>query len=272
MSRILDITLYIVALAVLKFLQALPLRWVARLGRAAGAAAFVLDRRHRRVALRNLQLCLGTEKSPAELHAVAKENFRRLGENYCCAIKTASMTPQQLAAVAEFVEVEKLVPPGPPGPHSLMLAIGHFGNFELYAHYQAFLPLPCATTYRGLPQPGLDRLLLRLRQQSGCAFFERRRDGAALRAWMAQGNRALGLLADQHAGTGGVRVPFFGHDCATTASPAVLALRYDCMIRTAICYRVALARWRVEVGDEIPIHEAGKARPITDITRDINRA
>ena len=273
MSRILDNALYLVALAWVKFLQALPVRGVARLGRALGAVAFVLDRRHRRVALRNLELALGAEKSAAELHALARENFRRLGENYCCAIKTAPMSQEELVGVAEFCGVERIVPPGASRPvRNVVLAIGHFGNFELYAHYHSHFGIECATTYRGLRPPALDRLLLKLRQQSGCLYFERRTDSAALKTWMARGIRALGLLADQHAGSGGVRVPFFGHDCATTASPAVFALRYDCSLNIAICYRVALGRWRLEVEDEIPTHEAGKPRSIVAITRDINRA
>ena len=77
-----DAPLYWFARAVAALIQALPLTLVARLGRACGAAAFWLDARHRRVALRNLEMCFGGEKSPAEIRAIAKENFRRIGENY----------------------------------------------------------------------------------------------------------------------------------------------------------------------------------------------
>ena len=73
-------------------IQALPLTWVARLGRAGGALAYWLDARHRRVALHNLTMCFGGEKSPAEIRALARENFRRIGENFACAVKTAAMS------------------------------------------------------------------------------------------------------------------------------------------------------------------------------------
>jgi KDO2-lipid IV(A) lauroyltransferase len=49
-------------------------------------------------------------------------------------------------------------------------------------------------------------------------------------------------------------------------------LRYDCALYTSFCYRIGLGRWRVEVGDEIPIHEDGKPRRVEAITLDINRA
>ena len=73
-----DWLLYLPALLLIKFLQALPLRVVARIGRAGGALAYWLDARHRRVALRNLQMCLGGEYSQEDLQSIAKENFRRL--------------------------------------------------------------------------------------------------------------------------------------------------------------------------------------------------
>ena len=71
---------------------------------------------------------------------------------------------------------------------------------------------------------------------------------------MNQRGVMLGLLADQSAGNQGLRLPFFGHDCSTSAAPAVFALRYNCALYTGVCYRVGLARWRIEAGEEIPTH------------------
>jgi lauroyl/myristoyl acyltransferase len=269
-----DRILYFVVLGLIKFLQSLPLRWVARIGRGGGAVAYFLDARHRKVAQRNIAMCLGKELSPEQVHALAKENFRRLGENYCCAIKTGSMSWEELKPHLEFVGVGKEMFGGPGlNPPSVVVAIGHFGNFELYARFVQYMPnIRGATTYRGLRQPSLNRLMQGMREKSGCAFFERRTDAAALRAWMKPHGCLLGLLADQHAGVGGVRIPFFGHECSATASPAVFALRYDCPLRTAVCYRVGLAQWRIELGGEIPTRENGKPREVVAITRDVNAA
>jgi len=269
-----DTLIYWLVLGLVKLLQTLPLRWVAHIGRAGGAVAYLLDARHRRVAQHNLEMCFGQEKSPGVIHALAKENFRRLGENYCCAVKTAAMSWDELKDNVEFVGIELAMHGGEGlNPPSMVVAIGHFGNFELYARFAQFMPrIQCATTYRGLRQPALSRLMQSMREKSGCQFFERRTDATALKAWMTPHGRMLGLLSDQHAGAGGVRVPFFGHDCATTASPAIFALRYDCPLYTSICYRVGLARWRIELGNVIPTRENGKARPVEAITCDVNRA
>src|SRR6478736_7417872 len=106
-----DTLLYWFARSLIALLQALPLRWIARLGRAGGAVAFHLDGRHRRVALRNLTMCF-PEKPAAEIHALARENFRQLGENYICAIKTATMTPEELKPHFTFIGGEKMLPRG----------------------------------------------------------------------------------------------------------------------------------------------------------------
>jgi KDO2-lipid IV(A) lauroyltransferase len=252
--------------------QMLPLPLVARIGRLAGALAFSLDARHRRVARQNLTLCFGREKSAAEITDIARENFRRIGENYLSAIKTAAMTPRQMLPHFEFAGAEKILPhESNSGPQSRVVAIGHFGNFELYARFGEFVPVfQCAATYRALKQPAINRLMVALRNRSNCRFFERRTEGSALKAAMNGPGLLLGLLADQS--SKGVRVPFLGHDCNTSTAPAVFALRYGCPLHTAICYRVKLARWHIEVEDEIPTLENGRPRPIEAIMRDVNLA
>ena len=269
-----DKPLYFFVRGLIAMIQALPLQWVARLGRMVGGLVYVLDRRHRRVALRNLTMCFGQEKTEDEIRALAKENFRRIGENFACAAKTAGMTFEQLKPHVEFVALDEAFrAPAGSKPPGIVSAIGHFGNFELYARFGKFAPAyQCATTYRGLRQASLDRVLLSMRVKSGCRYFERRFDGAALKAFMNQPAIILGLLSDQHAGDGGLRLPFLGHDCATSAAPALFALRYGCALVPGFCFRVGLARWRIEAGERIATHENGKARSKEAIMLDVNRA
>ena len=222
-----DRLLYLVARALVALLQALPLRWVARLGRAGGVLAYWIDARHRR-----------------------------------------------LRPHVEFVAGPAILSPAAGRkPSSRVIAIGHFGNFELNARFGQFVPAyQCATTYRGLRQPLLNRLMQRLRERSGCLFFERRTDAAALKAAMQQRGMLLGLLADQRVGSKGLRLPFLSHECSTSAAPAIFALRYHCPLHTAICHRVGLAQWRIEASDEIPTGENGRSRSVEAIMLEVNRA
>lgn len=269
-----DLPLYLIARGMLALIRVLPLTTVAQLGRVAGWIAYWLDERHRRVALTNLELAFGSEKTPGELQAIAIENFRRIGENFACAAKTAQMDDAELRPHIEFtgwdwLSDEAVVSTG----QSCIFAVGHFGNFELYARVRIKVPAyERATTYRGLNQPRLDRLLLQLRERSGCRFLERRTEGELMRQILRRKRTILGLLVDQHAGRSGLPVPFFGHVCSTSRAPALLALRHNSKLFICVCYRIALARWRIELGPEIPIREQGQARPLDAIMTDVNRA
>jgi KDO2-lipid IV(A) lauroyltransferase len=210
------------------------------------------------------------DKPPEEIEAVALENFRRIGENFTCAVRTASMTPDQIRRHLSF-HVPQLT--GTAAPHRVVVAIGHFGNFELYARFGQFLGgYQCATTYRGLRQPYFNRVLQWLREKSGCRFYERRSEAAELKHFMRQPNAILGLLCDQHAGSNGIPLPFLGHECSTSAAPALFSLRYQCRLLTGFCFRTGLAQWRIEAGPEIATEENGKARAIPDILKDVNHA
>ena len=267
-----DTLLYVVVRALVAFLQALPLRVVARLGRACGALAYWLDARHRHVATNNLARCF-PEKNPAEIKQLAKENFRRIGENFASAVKTSAMTADQLLNHIEFTVPPEFHADAGTTPPSIVVAIGHFGNFELYARFGVFCRgYQGATTYRGLRQASLNRLLQSLRATSDCLFFERRFDADKLKSAMNRPGMMLGLLCDQTAGRQGLQLPFLGHNASTSPAVALFALRYKCPLYTAICYRVSLAKWRIEAGAQIPTHENGEPRSAEAIMRDVNAA
>lgn len=263
--------LYWFAKSIVVCLQALPIELVARVGRAGGALAHLLDARHRRVTRQNLRAAF-PEKNESEIRALSREHFRRLGENYGCAIKTASLTLEQLLTRVEVIGLQKLAA-AEGDRRSRIVGIGHFGNFEIYPILGRLTPgWQGATTYRALRQPGLNRLLEELRAKSTCLTFERRTGARDLIRALSNGGIILGLLSDQHGGPKGVWGPFLGRECSTNPAPAVFALRYNSPLNTAIVYRVGLARWRIEVGDEIPLEEHGQPRTIEDITADVNRA
>ncbi len=267
-----DWILYLAARVVIGMIRLLPLPSVARLGRFGGALFFYLDARHRRVAIRNLGRCF-PEKSKIEVRRTAQENFKRIGEAFASAVKTAYMTVAEILPRCEIIGMEN-IRAREVGSHAQnrIVAIGHFANFELNAKMVSVVGFQGATTYRGIRQPMVGKLMQELRSRSGTQFFERRSGTAALKTAMSGKGLLLGLLADQHAGRGGFWVPFFGELCSTTAAPAVLALRYGCPLHTAICYRTGLARWRFEMSEEIPLYDSGKSRSAESITADINHA
>lgn len=245
----------------------IPLSGVAHIGRFIGTIAWWVDRRHRRVALANLRIAFPDGKSDQDLVDIARENFRRLGENYLCAIRSATMSAKQLAPHLTWSNLHQLPEQG----RSLVVALGHFGNFELFARFNDVTPnWVTATTYRALQQPALNGLMLALRERSKVQFFERRTGARALRELLTRGNIIVGLLADQQAGKRGIPLPFFGRECSCSAAPALLALRYRLPLQVWICYRTRLAAWHIRCGTPIPTHRLdGSPRTPAEITAEI---
>lgn len=264
--------LYLAARTAIALLQALPIRCVARLGRCGGAVAFWLDRRHRRVALANLTRCFANEKSTAEIKAIAKENFRRLGEVYCCSVKSAVMSDAEIKTIFAVTGGEKIPATEPDGRLTNRSFVGgHFGNFELFTRVSAFIPgYRCLATYRGINPPKLDRLVFKMRTVSGNLLFDRRTGAEELKAAMARGGMLLTLAIDQADRSNGVELPFMGYYAWTTRAPVVLAQRYKCVIFTPICYRIGLAKWVLEIGEPIRMEENGRRRSVEDLMRDVN--
>ena len=266
--------LYLIARVLVAVVQALPMNLVARIGRTLGGLWYWIDGRHRRVVLKNMTMCFGREKSPEEIHELARENFRRIGENYITSVKSAAMNFEQIQRHLTFQGGEYIAPPEPgQKPRPMVMAIGHFGNFELYARLVNFLPAyQVVTTYRGLRQPKLNRLMQALRETTGALYFDRRSEGDKLKQIMSEDGILLGLLTDQRTIQGALRIPFLGHECSTNAAPAIFTRRYHTVLHTCICYRVGLAQWRLEFGPEIPTRENGKARSTEALMLDIHKA
>ena len=155
LSRFMDYLIYLVVRGIVAVFQMLPIRFVARIGRAGGAIAYWVDVRHRDVAIKNLTRCFGLEKSPAEIRRIVKQNYRNIGEVYCCILKTATMPDEEVRQIMQVRGAEKIPATGPDGKLlNRVIAGGHFGNYELATRASAFVPgYRGVATYRGIGSP-----------------------------------------------------------------------------------------------------------------------
>ena len=254
-------------------IRLLPLKLVCFIGRQIGFVFYFIDTGHRKIAVNNLTNSLGNYHSESEITSIAKENFRRLGEVYLSVLKTAHISLKNLSDILSVKGLEHLdLSQRNDGSNpSFMFAIGHFGNFELYANAGLFAPeFDVGTTYRGFNQPWVEKLVTKIRNRSGCHYFDRRYEGKKLMSFMKRPNSITGLLADQNAGRSGIELPLFGLPCSTNPAPAIFSLRYNLRLHCCLCRRVGLGRWELELGPEISTHTNGNARSVNDIMSDIN--
>ena len=86
-----DFSIYLLYRAGSAIVNALPLRALFIFGEGLGVGAWILLRKYRRLALQNLMIAFGQEKSERELRAIARQSFRRLGSNLLCSLKLGVM-------------------------------------------------------------------------------------------------------------------------------------------------------------------------------------
>ena len=214
---------YAAVVSVVAFARVLPMRAVVAAGTLLGRAFCVLDRPHRRLAVRNLQAAFPV-RSEQECRAIARRMFEHFGRLLAVLLKFSTMQPAQMLARVEFTGEERVVQAHEQG-RGVLLFTGHFGYWEINALTHALAIRPMSVLARPLDNPLLHDLLESVRCRTGNSVIYRR--GAIRRVLRALGNNeAIAILIDQHIATAdAVYVDFFNRPAATTSALAALALR-----------------------------------------------
>jgi lauroyl/myristoyl acyltransferase len=246
----------------------LPIEWGFRIGRAVGGLGWWLLPAMRRLSEANLRIAFAGEKTDAEIGAMAREHFRRLGANLVSAVKLASLDEEEIMArvVCEIPpDVEHLRRTRKGG---WLAMISHIGNWEVFAHLGAIIPeFEIGAIYQPLGNPYIDAHFRSARERFGLRLFNRRRDLMHANRFLRSGG-VLGVLVDQHAGDAGIWAPLFGRLASTSPLAASLATRADAPILPIACLTTGVARWRVEVSMPLPVRDDNPAL----LTAEINQA
>lgn len=229
------------------FLGWLPLEWVARIGRGAGAAAYYLLGARRRVVQRNLRIALAGEWAGEGMGGLTREVFRRSGANLLCSLRTGDMQEAVLAGAVvlrdEHVYREALV-----RGKGVVMVLAHMGNWEALAQwFPKFLPpgVAGATVYRPLNNPLMNARVVATRARRGIALFSKDDNPLGMAGFLRRGG-VLGVLSDQRAGKIGELVPFFGRMTSCTPIPAILARRTGAAVVGISLSTIGPGRWELQ--------------------------
>jgi lipopolysaccharide heptosyltransferase II len=241
----LDFSIYLLYRAGSAMVGALPLRAVFVVGETLGVCAWIVLRKYRRLALQNLTIAFGQEKSENELRVIARQHFQRLGSNLLCSIKLGVMP---LEKIAEHVDVENVaaVQSELRAGRPVVVVLSHLGNWEFFAQFFPGLigHVRNSTVFQKLGNRFIDEHVQKLRSRAGVELFDRR-EGFQKAFELLRGGGVIGILSDQHAGDQGIWAPFFERLASTSPLPALLAKRTGAALIGAVAYTVGRARWRM---------------------------
>jgi KDO2-lipid IV(A) lauroyltransferase len=177
----------------------------------------------RRIAMSNLRLVFGNEKTELELKRIARQSFRNLGKNIAEFLRFPLLNEQNLrdlVTVEGRENVEHALDLG----RGVIVFIAHLGNWELLAPvYSALFPKTAVIAFP-LKNQYLNKMVNKYRCWLGLEIIRKRlATKYVLKA--LKDNYVVGFIADQNAGREGVFVEFFGKLASTARGPVAIALK-----------------------------------------------
>ncbi len=217
--------IYYLARGVIFVTGLVPRPLVRPVGHALGALAYLLARRERDIARRQLTRHLKLENNQTRLDLLVRGVFRQLGQSaveLCRLLSNPNRRPAVVIPPLSRQALDQALSRG----KGVIFATGHVGNWELMAATLSAEGYPISTIAKESYDPRFSRFLERSRAKFGVEAIYRERPGASAGMLRSlRGNRILGILMDQDTRVPGVFVPFFGERAHTPTGGAVLARR-----------------------------------------------
>ena len=235
-------------------IRLLPEGFVRRASDAASKITYMVDTRHRRLALKNLDLAFGDSKTQAEKRRIARGAFRSLFRT----VVELIFIPRMMKDFSRHAEIRNAegISNALQKKRGVIFLISHFGNWEIMAHTCVSLGNKLASVGRPLKNPLIYREIERLRCFNGAVMLKKK--------WIAReiierlkNNWCVALLVDQYAGRHAPFVPFFGHPVSTTPAAALLAMKTGAVVLPVFDVREWYGYHHIYVCDPVDIVSTG---------------
>jgi KDO2-lipid IV(A) lauroyltransferase len=250
--------LYACVLAFVTVLRTLPRRAALSIMRGMGWAAFYLMRSARNRTLRHLTMAFGHEKSPSEIHRIARQVFLNMGAHAADALRIPRIMQNgihELVTAEGFEQLDSLSTRN----ESAILLTAHFGNWELLGAWGARRGYKVKVI--GAPQSNqwLDQMVVDARNAAGYQSITRGSNTRLIVRALTEGY-FIGVLIDEDTKVDSVFVKFFNQWARTPAGPVRLARKYGLKIIPAFIHLMSDDTYRVQVKNPLPLVFTGDKR------------
>ncbi len=222
--------------AVLRLLEAIPLRVRAALFEGIMFVVWAADAKHRRIARINLRIAF-PQMGDREASRIIRLCYVRMGTAAAEFIHIPKMDRAYIAEHFSFVGADHLRRTQDELGLGPLALTGHFGNWELLSHAYGTVVAPIEFIVRPLKDPVLDRIVTERREWTGNRVI--RKEESAREVLRALRRKTLvGILADQNVDRHkGVLVDVFTKPAYTTDGIARLALAARTNIHAGFIFR-----------------------------------
>jgi KDO2-lipid IV(A) lauroyltransferase len=257
--------LYLLLRAVVMVVGMFPYRMAPGIGRLLGRLLYLIDRKHVRIAAKNLHRTRGI--CPPDL---VPAFVVRIYEHIALSFLEMLMLPRlmQRDEADRYVKLERMhvfdrcLEEG----RGVIALIGHLGNWELMGIAATLAGYPLHALMRPIDNPWIDQYLRKFRSHTGQQMIPRDRAlGEMIR--VLQRNKILIVQVDQDARESGVYVNFFGRAASAHRAPATLALKYNVPIVMADIYREGALNYCVLSDPILPDAFRDRPDPVKALTQ-----
>ncbi len=232
------------AIGLLWLVHWLPASWQSGLGGVVGAVAYRAAGSRRRIALRNIELCL-PELDAAARERLAREHFRWLGRSI---VERGLLWYASRERLMTLIDVVGDVGFADRSQAPVMWLVPHFMALEAAATaVQLFQKRRGATIYQRQSNPVFDAAVRAGRERFGESVLFARQDSAKplIRAIREQGLGFFNLPDMDFGRKDSEFVPFFGVPAATLIAPARMARMLGMVVQPVVAEMREGGGWRV---------------------------
>jgi len=166
-----------------------------------------------------MSLAFKHEKTDKEIRVMALKNYQHYGKLFC---EYFAFNSKNTLQYVEFKNLE-IGEAALKKERGVLLLAAHLGNFELSLKSGLLLPYDFYMVVRPIKNKLAHFFINRFRTKYNLNLVAAKNTYYTILSLLKQ-NKAVGLVLDQHKGSGGINVDFFGRRAATNTALATLAL------------------------------------------------
>lgn len=245
---------YLLVKSIFRMLSWVPMCMAKKIAGGVSRIWYKLDKFHRDIAVSNLTIAFGNEKSAREIDALAQKSFYNMILMLFESARSFQWSAYEIKKHMRIEGLQHLNSAQRKGKGTLLLT-GHVGNWEMSLFIAVLTQYEITGVYKKQKIDAVERFVFEKRTSWGGRMYPLREAVAGILKELGEGNM-MGLLIDHNAKRRGVFVDFFGKKASTDKGLAQLALSTRTPVVPYFVIR-GEGEYVVKVFPEVPLIDTG---------------